>query len=343
MMAVPGQKQEAFFEGHRRAFRFFGGVPHRLVYDNLKTAVLKVLRGRRREEQQAFVHFRSHYLFESRFCTPGAGHEKGGVENGVGYGRRNFLVPPPTVSDFDALNEMLLAACEADCARTVAGESITIAEAFTHEVPLLRVLPDRDFDCASARPAVLSAYSQVVYDTNRYSVPVEDRRRNLLVKAYPFHIEILSGPDVVARHRRSYGKGVDVIDPVHYLSLLEERPGAFDDAKPIRQWRRSWPAVYDRMLEDLLERWPEGRGVREFVQILSLHRDHPAGVVVEAVEAALRYGAAHADGVRLCLRQLLDSDDEPTPLRLTGDASWADIGTQPIRLADYNQLLAEAG
>lgn len=89
MMAFPSQKQEAFFEGHVRAFHCFQGVAHRISYDNLKTAVKRVLEGRNRQEQQAFVVFRSHYLFESHFCTPGQGNEKGGVEHGVGFGRRN--------------------------------------------------------------------------------------------------------------------------------------------------------------------------------------------------------------------------------------------------------------
>jgi transposase len=89
MMAFPSQKQEAFFEGHVRAFHHFEGVPHRISYDNLKVAVQHILEGRNRQEQEAFIVFRSHHLFESHFCTPGQGHEKGGVEHGVGFGRRN--------------------------------------------------------------------------------------------------------------------------------------------------------------------------------------------------------------------------------------------------------------
>ena len=94
-MAFPTQKQESFFAGHVQAFQYFGGVPRRLTYDNLTTAVLRVLKGRNRQEQEAFIVFRSHHLFESHFCTPGQGHEKGGVEHGVGYARRNFMVPIP--------------------------------------------------------------------------------------------------------------------------------------------------------------------------------------------------------------------------------------------------------
>lgn len=92
-MAFPFQKQDAFFEGHIQAFHFFGGVPRRIAYDNLKTAVYRILEGHNREEQQAFKTFHSFYLFESHYCTPAQAHEKGGVESDGGYVQRNFLTP----------------------------------------------------------------------------------------------------------------------------------------------------------------------------------------------------------------------------------------------------------
>ena len=114
VMALPNQSQEAFFEGHVRAFDFLGGVPEQLVYDNLKTAVNKVLKGRDREEQVSFIAFRSHYLFESRFCTPAQAHEKGLVEGLVGYSRRNFLAPMPEEATWDDLNRYLWEKCKAE-------------------------------------------------------------------------------------------------------------------------------------------------------------------------------------------------------------------------------------
>jgi len=96
VMAFPFQKQEAFFEGHVQAFHFFGGVPRRIAYDNLKTAVYRILEGHNRQEQEAFIAFRSHYLFESFFCTTwDRDDEKGGVESDIGFARRNFMVPHP--------------------------------------------------------------------------------------------------------------------------------------------------------------------------------------------------------------------------------------------------------
>src|SRR5258708_10992936 len=98
VMCFPAQKQEAFLFGHVRPFEHFGGIPHAIPYDNLRTAVQTLIEGRVREEQRAFLAFRSHYLFSSHYCTPAQGHEKGGVEGDQGYSRRNFLVPIRPVS-----------------------------------------------------------------------------------------------------------------------------------------------------------------------------------------------------------------------------------------------------
>jgi len=339
VMAFPAQRQEAFFEGHVQAFHHFQGVPHRISYDNLKAAVQHILTGRNRQEQQSFIVFRSHYLFESHFCTPGQGHEKGGVEHIVGFGRRNFMVPIPNVASFEELNAHLLAQCLADDQRQVEGQPVVIGKAWELEKPHLLPLPERDFDCCVTRPAVLNPYSQVVFETNRYSVPVERAYRNLVIKAYPFRIDILHLDEVIASHPRCYGREREVLDPLHYLPLLEQRPGAFEHAKPIRRWREEWPPVYERLLAHLQAQSSDGHGIREFVRILKLHRDYPADLVKQAVEQALEYGCAHADGVELCLRQLLTPEGSVPSLTLADLPTWAAVGTQPLDLGSYDRLL----
>ena len=322
-----------------QAFRHFGGVPQRLSYDNLKTAVQRILTGHKRQEQTAFVSFRSHYLFESHFCTPGQGHEKGGVEHGVGFGRRNFMVPIPEVASFEELNALLRAKCLADDNRQVKGQADTIGQAWQREKAYLRPLPERDYECCVTHPAVLNPYSQIVLDTNRYSVPVDQAYRNLVVKAYPFRVDILHLDQVIASHPRCYGRDQDVFDPIHYLPLLEQRPGAFEHAKPIRRWRAGWPPAYERLLERLRTAEPDGRGVREFVRILKLHQNHPPERVEQAVEQALAYGCPHADGVELCLHQLLNPDKPISSLSWSEQPAWAGIGEQEPDLACYEQLL----
>ncbi len=133
----------------------------------------------------------------------------------------------------------------------------------------------------------------------------------------------------------------DLFDPLHYLPLLEQRPGAFDYAKPMRQWRQGWPESYHRMLRILRESWPEGRGVQEFVRILKLHQEYPAPVVQEAIEQALAYGCVHLDGVLHCLHQVI-APEAPTPPEDTALAAHLpDVGNQPIDLSRYELLLKE--
>jgi transposase len=343
VMAFPSQKQEAFFLGHVQAFHHFGGVPRRLTYDNLKTAVAKVLTGSGREEQEQFILFRSHYLFESRFCTPGAGHEKGGVEHGVGYCRRNFLVPLPAVDSFSQLNAYLLAKCQQDDQRQVEGQAIAIGAAWQVERAHLHPLPEHDWACYQLRQATLTPYSQVIVETNRYSVPVETAVKKLTVHLHPFHLDIYrpgeSAP--IASHPRSYEREQEFFDPLHYLALLEQRPGAFDHAKPMRQWRATWPPIYDQLLARLQVEQPNGAGMREFIRILKLHQQYPADHLSPAIEQALRYGCIHADGVLLCLHQLNQPESRPA-LDLAGRPHLAEVGTQPVDLGRYNTLLEVA-
>ncbi len=344
VMAFPSQKQESFFYGHVLAFAHFGGVPTRISYDNLATAVkLAFDHGRTRHENRTFVSFRSHYLFDSHFCTPGEGHEKGGVESAVGYARRNFLVPPPEVASFDALNLHLLQSCLRDDQRKVARTQPTIGENWEEERPLLIPLPPFAYDCCTVTTAHLTPYSQATFETNRYSVPVQRARRDVTVKAYPFHVDLLDHTTLLARHPRCYDREQDIFDPLHYLALLEQRPGAFDYAKPVQAWRKGWPASYHLMLHNLQDKWPGGRGVQEFVRILRLHQEHPAPLVESAIEQALTYGCVHLDGVLHCLHQLTEVAPAAPPLLVADPVPLREVGTQPIDLARYELLLKRPG
>src|SRR5581483_10578068 len=209
------KRQEAFLEGQQRAFEFFEGVPHRVWYDNLKTAVLRILQGHRREEQQAFTAFRSHYLFESRFCTPGEGHEKGLVENLVGYARRNFFTPVPAADSWEALNQELDARCRGEQARRLRGQTQTVGELWNEEKPALLPLPSHRYECCRWLPARVSRYSLVTFESNRYSIPVEYVGRQVLLKAFVHHLEVIWEDRIIATHRRCYARERDLLDPHH--------------------------------------------------------------------------------------------------------------------------------
>jgi len=341
-MAFPFQKQEAFFAGHVQAFHFLGGIPRRITYDNLKTAVYKVLEGKNRVEQEAFKTLRSHYLFESNYCNRGQGHEKGGVESDVGYAQRNFLTPILQVNSFEELNSLLHKACLQDVRRHVRGKEAPVEELWEEEKAYFIPLPASDFAACTTHLVKPNPYSQVVFETNRYSVPVSQRNSQLVLQAYPFRVKILSDREVIADHPRCLGREQDAIEPLHYLDLMEQRPGAFEHAIPLRRWRKTWPKDYDRLLEELQERFPEGRGVRQFIAILKLHQDHPAKQVEQAVRRAIELGAAHLDGVKQCLNLLQEEEADAPSLDLSKHPHLANFGHQPVDLHQYDLLLAEA-
>ncbi|MAT98885.1 MAG: integrase [Anaerolineaceae bacterium] len=341
IMAFPSQKQESLWLGHVKAFEFFGGVPRRISYDNLKTAVQTVLKGKKRIEQQAFYHFRGVYLFESHFCTPGAGHEKGLVEHSVGYYRRHFLVPLPEVESYAELNNYLLERCLAEDERQVQGQPATIGAMWQTEKAALRALPTHPFDCCQTVPVRLNRYSQVQVETNRYSVPTDQGQLQMMAKLYPFTIEIYATgeSEPVTVHARCYDKEQEIIDPHHYLPLIRQNPGAFLHAKPVRRWREQWAAVYEQLLAQLQQKWSDGRGVREFVQILYLHRQHSAEELTAAIEKAIDHRCAHLDGVKLWLTQLNQPDPTFSAVDLGHNHQLQGIGQQPLQLAMYDSLV----
>lgn len=329
--ALPAQSQEAFWEGHVRAFAFLGGVPRVLVYDNLKAAVRRILEGRDRQEQAAFVAFRSHYLFESRFCAPHQAHEKGLVEGLVGYARRNWLTPPPQCASWEALNAYLLDRCRAEGGRRLRGMEQTIGEALANERPHFLPLPAHPYPCCVVRPVQPNGFGLVTFQTNRYSVPAAHVHERLWLHAFVDRIEISNGQAVLAVHPRCYGQEQDVLDPLHYLPLLEQRPGAWEQAKPIRTWRQRWPAVYDRYLAALRERLPSSQATREFVRILRLHEDYAESLIAQALEQALAAHCYSAAGVKQLLLRLVEPapppplDLAPFPHLAIGPVAWPDV------------------
>jgi len=129
------------------------------------------------------------------------------------------------------------------------------------------------------------------------------------------------------------------IDPMHYIALLSQRPGAFEHAVPIRRWRKTWPPVYERLLKILQERWPEGRGLREFIAILKLHREHEAHEIEQAIRACLKLGVPQLDSIQLHLRRERHSELLAKSLDLASRPQLLGIGEQSVNLGQYDRLL----
>jgi transposase len=336
--AYPHATQQAFLEAHELAFRSFGGVFRRLRYDNLGAAVRRVLRGSRREETARFIAFRSHWRFESSFCTPGEGHEKGGIENEVGTFRRNHWVPVPRARDLAELNAQLLAACRADEARMLAGRTQPIGVALRSERDHLLPLAEEGFDLTEVCFPVVDRLGRVRVRTNAYSVPLRPGTQTQ-AKVAATTIEVWHEGRCVARHERCYGRHQAILDLEHYLDVLEHKPGALAGSTPLEQWRRlgRWPASYDRFWAGLIDRLGTAAGTGEMIGLLQLGRAHGYDALRRAIETALDLGCGDSAAVR----HLLTTPDltHAPPLRLeVGALSRFD---RPLpAVTAYDQLLA---
>ena len=332
VIAFPHQRQEALLEGHNQAFAFFGGVPRNIWYDHLSQVVKP---GWKAQEQETFTTFRSHYLFQSRFCTIQEAHEKGLVENLVGYARRNFLVPLPQVASFPELNTLLRERCLAEAARRLRGEVAAIGELWTQERPHLLPLPARSFPCCRTVTVVPNRLSLVTFETNRYSVPVTDTHRHLFLRVFVERVEITDGTQVLATHSRCYGREEDVLDLRHYLTLLRQRPGALDHAKPFKVWPH--PPGLDRYREALQERLPHRTATRQFLEVLELTCTYPLEAVSTAVERAVAAGSLGPDTVAYFLRTAPGSRQPTVAPVLTSAPPCPAVQVRDLR--QYDQLL----
>lgn len=341
--AYPHARQEAFFDGHIHGFHYFGGVFPKLVYDNLSSAVLQVLRGKKRIEQQSFVAFRSYYTYEACFCNPGKGHEKGGVEGLVGYARRNYLVPLPEVESFEELNERLLKSCLAHGYHQISGKSATINELSDAERPLLLSLPDADYPVKQVFCAKVDHYSTVKADSNRYSVPAYYAGLKVNVELGVERVMIYHNRDKIAEHQRLFGKGKWQLDPFHYLELLARKPLAFEAARPIRQWRVAWPASYERLLEHFRHKNGQSYGTRAFLKVLLLLKQYPQVLVERAIEKALKLRLSDAASVELLIEHWQTPTKRIEPLRASDLPELAGYQVEPPDLAHYGTLLKGGG
>lgn len=337
--AFPFQKQEAFFEGHVRSFNFFEGVPYRITWDNLKSAVKKILTGKNREEQTAFITFRSYYLFDSNFTTPGEAHEKGQVENLVGYARRNFLVPLPRVESFDELNEYLFKRYREEDEKRLRGQRKTIGEMWEEEKKNLLPLPQRDFPCCTVHLVKANSYSLVSFERNFYSVPVRYAHHQLILKSFVDRVQIFYQEKLVASHKRLLGAEEEKFDPMHYLPLLLKKPGALFYAKPMKRWQ--WPPIYYEFLKALKRRHSNAKGTKEFIRILGLHGNGNKEKIKKALEVALKLNCLSFDAVKNILDQISEETFKIKPLDLSSSSSLLSYRLSSQDLAKFNLLLKE--
>jgi len=324
---------ESFWAGHVRAFEFFGGVPTRISYDNSRVAVSQMLAGRDRKLTDAFLQLQSHYLFEAHFCLAARGNEKGVVEGMVRYSRANFLVPVPQVRGLEVLKGELEEKCEADRARRVRGQVRTKEELFVEELGVMRELPASRFEACRVVAAQATSLSLVRFDKNDYSVPVACAYREVVAKGDCEQVRILRDGQLVAEHQRIWEREQVSFDPLHYLALLERKPGAFDHARPLEGWVLPECLL---LLRRRLEADHDSEGTKEFIGVLRLLEKRPMKRLVRAVEAALELGCARKE---LIEQYLYGEERQDAVFRLDGREHLKLVEVACTDPADYRTLL----
>jgi transposase len=336
IQAFPRECTETFLEGHRRAFEYLRGVPRRISYDNSAIAVIEVLAGRERKLTREFLRLQSHYLFQEHFCLVRRANEKGHVERLLGFARRQFLVPVPQVASLAALNEQLLARCQADLTERTRGKPAPKRELLVEDHAALLPLPAQSFEARRIVEGTANSESLVRFDTNDYSVPVAYAHRKLTVVATVDEVRLVYEDRLVARHPRSWQREQAIFEPIHYLALLERKPGGFDFARPLAKWQLS---ECFHLLRRRLESDDPKQGTRSFIRVLRLLEKFSLAQLTAAVDYALDIDVIDADSIRTIVEHRSE-----TPVKLfslDGRPHLALVRVAATDVASYQALLAE--
>jgi transposase len=291
VLALPTERTEAILHGLVEAFHFFGCVPREVWWDNPSTLAAAFFSGRQRRLNERYQALASHYNFEPLFCLVRQPREKPRVEGRVQFLQQDWATPVPQVQDLAQLNAGLHAACLDDRKRTQAGAQETIGQRFERDCDNALSLPERPFDACLLQAAKVDKYQTVRWDSNTYSVPRAWAFQTVTVKAYVEHLTVVAGGQVVARHPRSYAKGEQILNPLHYLVMLERRPAALDHANVYRHWQL--PAVFGELRADLERQHGPAAGARQYIRVLQLLAEHPLERVQRAIEES-RAGSGFA-------------------------------------------------
>jgi len=300
VVAYPRERQEMVMDAHNRAFAFFGGVPARLIYDNLKAVVDTIYNGKERQFNRRFLTLANHYLFEPVACTPAAGWEKGQVENQVGNVREWLFTPLARFASFADLNDWLATRCQELAQRTHPTQSLrTVAACFAEEQAHLRPIRAR-FDGYVEHMMRVSSTCLVRVDRNRYSVPANVAGQAVSVRTTADKVRIVAHGEIIATHPRVFGQDQLICDPWHYLPVLAKKPGALRNGAPFVAWDLPRPIqiVRDRIVK-------QHKGDRAFVELLMLAGEAGLDALTVACELALEGGVVNAPIVMNTLRRLV--------------------------------------
>ena len=334
MRAYLTQSHEMLFDAHYHAFITFGGIPERGIYDNMKTAVDKVGRGKQRQVNKRFHAMVGHYLYEPEFCNPAAGWEKGQVEKAVLDARHGLWYDTPPFKSLQELNNWLQERCQVLWQETAHPQlkSRSLAECLEDEQSKMMPVPAA-FDGFIEYSKRVSSTCLITLEHNRYSVPASFANRVISLRVYPERLVIVAEAQVVAEHVRVFNRdkstpGQTIYDWRHYLSVAQRKPGALRNGAPFMELPDSFRQLRIRLL-----RRPGGD--REMVDILALVLLHDEQQVERAVAKSLEVGEPSKQHVLNCLSRL----EEPRrPKRLKAPTALK-LVTEPLAdTARYDKL-----
>ena len=300
VQAYPTQGHEMLFDAHTRAFTALGGIPRRGIYDNMKTAVDQVKKGKTRIVNRRFAAMASHYLFDPDFCNVASGWEKGVVEKNVQDSRRRIWqdAARERFGSFTELNLWLLATCRAlwDEHRHPEHSDFTIADMLEHEQPSLMPMVT-PFNGYVETLGKVSSTCLVIEDRNRYSAPCELAGQMVSIRIYPERIDLVAHDALVATHPRSFERKGVHYDWQHYIPLIERKPGALRNGAPFADM----PEPLQRLRSLLIKR--EG-GDRIMAKVLTTVPKFGLEAVLVAVELVLESGNTSAEHIENVLNRL---------------------------------------
>jgi transposase len=329
-IALPTERAEAVLHGLCEAFAFFGAVPKELWWDNPTTVAIHLHKGRDRTLHPRYAALASHYLFAPKFCLPATPQEKPRVENRVKDLERMWATPVPVVKDLAELNAHLRTCCLQARERTCGTQHETVGVRFEQDRAAALPVPTRPFDACVLSTGSVDKYQTVGFDGNRYSVPRRFAFQSVTVKGFVDRIEFVANNHVVATHPRSYAKHERVLDPLHYLVVLETKPAALDHAPVYRDWHL--PPVFATLRQRLEALHGLRAGARQYIRVLQLLARLPLAVVEQAVTLALARGDPTAAAIESAAERIAVGVSRPPP-------NTPGVTVPTPDLARFNQLL----
>lgn len=335
----PSETQEMLFDAHARAFEFFGGTPIKGIYDNMKTAVTKILKGKDRKWNVNFMRLCVHYRIEPVACNPASGNEKGRVERQIQTLRQEFFSPIPQADTLEELNEALTSQVinYNKHHKHPKFKTKTIDEVFIEERSYLVSAPIL-FDSCKEVFLKASLTCLVRYESNDYSVHCSLASQTVKCKIYANQIVFVFDGKEVGRHKRSFAKGEAIYDWLHYVPMLSIKPGALRNGAPFLNMELPLPLKQVR--EHLKQKGENGS--RDFALILSYISTESLDAVTDACKQAIENHAVSKDVI---INILMRRKDEADPPEVGGNSSlqYPKLKHQPIADCNiYNQLLSKS-